>query len=198
MPQRKICCLLAISATFFVLQSKEAKQWLLAQQQRHIHSFHRQMFCRADFLWVFTLHYCSITLEAEIIRYHSQFLQRSISTSNCFSQIHSILWKLCKDSQCWHTSWRASGFMTSLSNPPSSSVSSWLMPGSTSWCTFPRVDTRQLCSTAPHLYNSKGLRALLLQCWKTHYVYFCQLLGSLRWGGPGSNWATLHEMKPQD
>lgn len=103
-------------------------------------------------------------------------------------QIHSILWKLCKDSHRWHTSCRASGFMTSLPNPSSSSVPSWLMPGSTSWCAFPRVDTRQLRSAAPHLYNSKrggggwGLRALL-QCWKTHYVYFCQLLGSHGWGG---------------
>lgn len=47
LPQRKICCLLAIisvTAIFFVLQSKEAKQWVLAQQQRHVHSFHDRCF----------------------------------------------------------------------------------------------------------------------------------------------------------
>lgn len=144
-------------------------------------------------------HYSASVLlwRLKIIRYHSYFLQRRISTSNCCSQIRSILWKLCKDPQCWHTSWRANGFMTSLSNPFSSSVPSWLMPECTSWCTFPWVDTRQLRSTALHLYNLKGLRAPL-QCWKTHYVYFCQLLGSHGWGGPGSNWATLHKMKPGD
>ena len=146
----------------------------------------------------FSHHGTSVLLQRlKIIRYHSQFLQWRISTSSCFSQIHSILWKLCEDPRCWHTSWRASGFMTSRSNPFSSSVPSWLMPKSTSWCTFPWVDTRQLRSTALHLYNSKGLRGVL-QCWKTHYVYFCQLLGSLGRGGPGSHWETLHKMKPLD
>lgn len=158
----------------------------------------RSILSKTDVLCRFS-HYCIALwlLRQKIIGYNSQLLQQLISASKCVSQIHSILWKLCKESQCWHTSCRPSGFMTSLSNPSSSSVSSWLMLGSTSSCTFPRVDTRQLRSTTPHLYNSKRYGGLP-QCWKTHYVYFCQLLGSLSCGGSGSNWATSHEMKPQE
>lgn len=90
------------------------------------------------------------------------------------------------------------GFMTSLSNPSSSSVLSWLMPRSSSSCTFPPVDTQQFCSTIPHLHKSNGFRALP-QCWKTHYVYFCQLLGSLSRGGwAGLNWAMFLETKPRE
>lgn len=51
MAQRKIWCLLAtisVTAIFFVLQSKGAKKWLLAQQQRHTYFFHIQMFCSTD------------------------------------------------------------------------------------------------------------------------------------------------------
>lgn len=66
--QGKVCCLLAtvsVIAVSFVFQSKRAKQWLLALQQRHINSLHIQMFSDTDFVRDFTLQYRSITLETE-------------------------------------------------------------------------------------------------------------------------------------
>lgn len=61
-----ICCLLTtVTAVFFALQSKKAEQWLLARQQRHVRSFHRQMFGNTDLVQLLTLHYRSITSEAE-------------------------------------------------------------------------------------------------------------------------------------
>lgn len=46
---------MSFTAIFLVLQSKGAKKWLLAQQKRHVPSFHRQMFCAGFHITV--LHY---------------------------------------------------------------------------------------------------------------------------------------------
>lgn len=205
MPQRKICCLLAtISVTaiffFFYNQRKHSDGFWLSSKGTFTPFIDRCFVVLAGFHVTVLQYYFK---DRQLLGIIPSSCSEGFPPPTASVQIHSILWKLCKDSHRWHTSCRASGFMTSLPNPSSSSVPSWLMPGSTSWCAFPRVDTRQLRSAAPHLYNSKrggggwGLRALL-QCWKTHYVYFCQLLGSHGWGGPGSNWATSHEMKPRD
>lgn len=178
----KIC----LSNLFFNGKKQKTAFW-----HRHVHSFHRQIFYVGFHMTVLQYYFKGRKLLGIIPGSYTV----AIATAKRFSQL--ILWKLCKDSRCWHTSCRSCGFMTSRSNPSSSSVQSWLMPESTSLWTFSCVDMRRLCSTTPHLYNSKRFSALP-RSWKTHYVYFCQLLGSLGRGGPGSNWAALREMNPQE
>lgn len=98
MPKRQICCLLAtvpLAAIFFslllVLQSKEAKHWLLAQQKRHVHSFHRQMFCAGFHITVLQYYFRgrkllgTIPSSYTVTDFHCQMLQ-----SNPFHPLETL------------------------------------------------------------------------------------------------------------
>lgn len=128
----------------------------------------------------------------KIIRYHSQCLQGRISTSNCFSQIHPILWK---DSQCWHTSgepvdlWHHYLILLHLLCPVDWCLG--VLPGAPShgWTRGSYTPPLHISITqrgSEHCYNAEKLIMFIsASCW-----------GPQVWRGPGLNWATLHEMEP--
>lgn len=145
---RRCCCL-----CFTIKGISALSAFGTAAKARHL--FHTQMFCSTG--WVFTLHLLPVYLRGRTL-----LGVIPSSTANDFhlqnATVESIL--SCGTSARIPNVLESRRFMTSQSNPSSSSISTGLMHGRTSWSTFPRANPRKLCSTAPHL-NSKGLRAPL-------------------------------------